>query len=299
MNIEWLNEFLVIASSGSFNSASQLLFVTPSALTRHIQSLEKELKTALFERDSHHLKLTTAGISLLPAAREITIKFDKVRRTVSSTSSAPTDSLNIFVHYSDYTRELAACISEFNLFYPSVEISIHSTDDHRFANLLSSCQADIALEMFSFKNVTESVNYLPIGSRRMFIIMSDNFLSEDDKPDLKILERVPLVVPDTEKHEGLMDLIGEIEKENAIHITNILKTDSVESMFHAVFIKKGVALIPEQYLKDVPDGVKIVTLPELPPRPFVALYSSNNSNPNIARFIAFLKGYMNPQRNCD
>jgi LysR family glycine cleavage system transcriptional activator len=56
-----LRAFEAAARLGSIRAAADFLAVTPSALSRRIQSLEEELGQSLFERDPRGLLLTEAG----------------------------------------------------------------------------------------------------------------------------------------------------------------------------------------------------------------------------------------------
>lgn len=69
MRIESLHYFLEVARVGSFSLAARQLYVSQQGLSKAIQSLEKELGTALFERTGKRIRLTEAGVDLVPLAR--------------------------------------------------------------------------------------------------------------------------------------------------------------------------------------------------------------------------------------
>lgn len=60
-----LKDFVTTAQAGSINRAAPLLYVTPTALLKRLNSLENNLGVRLFERSSQGLKLTAAGEELL------------------------------------------------------------------------------------------------------------------------------------------------------------------------------------------------------------------------------------------
>lgn len=53
--------FLCAAENGSFNKAAEKLLISPTAVMKHVNSLEGELDLCLFERRSRGLTLTEAG----------------------------------------------------------------------------------------------------------------------------------------------------------------------------------------------------------------------------------------------
>lgn len=65
-----LRAFEVSARLMSFTKAAEELFVTPSAVSHQVKSLEANLGIALFIRDSKTLTLTPAGKAYLPGVQE-------------------------------------------------------------------------------------------------------------------------------------------------------------------------------------------------------------------------------------
>ena len=66
-----LETFVKVAECGSFTKAADALFVTPTAVMKQINALEKELSVTLFTRTNHGLRITKAGESFLQDARYI------------------------------------------------------------------------------------------------------------------------------------------------------------------------------------------------------------------------------------
>ena len=52
MNVKQLEAFVKVTESGSFSKAAKLLFLTQPTVSAHISSLEKELDSRLFVRNT-------------------------------------------------------------------------------------------------------------------------------------------------------------------------------------------------------------------------------------------------------
>ena len=65
VSLRGLRTFCVAARYESFRTAGEELFITASAVSYQIKSLEEELGELLFDRNSRVLKLTDIGKSLL------------------------------------------------------------------------------------------------------------------------------------------------------------------------------------------------------------------------------------------
>lgn len=66
-----LETFIKVAECGSFTKAADDLYITPTAVMKQINALEKELSVTLFDRTNHGLRITKAGESFLQDARYI------------------------------------------------------------------------------------------------------------------------------------------------------------------------------------------------------------------------------------
>ena len=71
MNIKHLEHLLALADTGSFSRAAEKLFLTQSALSRSIQSLEDELGGKLLDRIGKRNELTPLGLDVVTRARHI------------------------------------------------------------------------------------------------------------------------------------------------------------------------------------------------------------------------------------
>ncbi len=66
-----LQIFVTVAQEGSFSAAAERLYVTQSAVSQHVKTLEKSLGRPLFQRGRRGVKLTPHGEILLRYAHEI------------------------------------------------------------------------------------------------------------------------------------------------------------------------------------------------------------------------------------
>lgn len=80
-----LTAFVCAADCGSFTKAAESLFISPTAVMKQINSLEKHLNLKLTERTSHGIRLTAAGEVIYKDARFL---FDYSKRSVENARQA-------------------------------------------------------------------------------------------------------------------------------------------------------------------------------------------------------------------
>ena len=78
MELLHLRYFVAVAQELNFSTAARRLHMAASPLSRRIKDLEQELGHRLFDRDTHHVKLTRAGSALLPIARGVLEQVDSI-----------------------------------------------------------------------------------------------------------------------------------------------------------------------------------------------------------------------------
>ena len=117
-----LRAFEAAARLGSFNGAAAELFVTPSAISHQVKSLEDFLGVSLFRRTRRQVQLTIAGERYLASVSHALDEIDLATRRllVSSNSGA----LNISVAPAFLTRWLVPKVREFQERHPDIELRL-------------------------------------------------------------------------------------------------------------------------------------------------------------------------------
>jgi DNA-binding transcriptional LysR family regulator len=82
MDVAGLRVFLAVAEERGFSRAAVRLFRTQSAVSQAVRRLEEELKTDLFDRTTHEIRLTEAGKTLLSYAERVLAVTDEAERAV-------------------------------------------------------------------------------------------------------------------------------------------------------------------------------------------------------------------------
>lgn len=83
MELKWLEDFVMLASTASFSRAAEARHVTQSAFSRRIKQLESWLGVVLVNRASLPAELTPEGRSFLPVAQDMIRTFYATRSALS------------------------------------------------------------------------------------------------------------------------------------------------------------------------------------------------------------------------
>lgn len=78
MELRAVQCFVVVADAGTVTAGAARLGIGQPAVSRQIQQLERQLRIQLFDREDGRLRLTSAGIDVLPVARRLLRQADAV-----------------------------------------------------------------------------------------------------------------------------------------------------------------------------------------------------------------------------
>jgi DNA-binding transcriptional LysR family regulator len=84
MKLDQLLYFLEVAKQGHLGRASQILSLSPSAVSHSLSSLERDLGVQLFERNKKQLILTQRGRILVDRAKPLIGEFERLKEEVKS-----------------------------------------------------------------------------------------------------------------------------------------------------------------------------------------------------------------------
>ena len=123
LETERLYEFHVLAKTLNYSTAARSLFISQSALTKHICALEEELGARLFLRSTHGVSLTEAGFFL---QKRVPALLEESRHLSESMLSLETDitgsiSLGCVPEFL-YASHLQLFIGQFSERYPHIKV---------------------------------------------------------------------------------------------------------------------------------------------------------------------------------
>lgn len=120
-----IRSFEAAARNGSFVGAAEELFVTASAVSHQVKSLEDFLGIKLFHRNRRKVELTPLGEQYLIAVKHALDEIEVATQRL--TANPETDAVTISVAPNFLTRWLMPRMSRFQERYPDVELQISAS----------------------------------------------------------------------------------------------------------------------------------------------------------------------------
>lgn len=140
-----LHYFQTVVQCGSIRRAAQALNVAPSAISRTIQHLERELGAPLFERARQRLKLTSAGEILVYHAGASVAELDRARAFIDDLQGLRRGSVSIAAVESVARGLLPEALSRFWKRYPDVAVQVTTTGSQQAFESVARGECDLAI----------------------------------------------------------------------------------------------------------------------------------------------------------
>ena len=144
MDWDKLRIFHTVAEVGSFTRAGESLYLSQSAVSRQISTLESSLNAALFHRHARGLKMTEQGEFLYRTVHDVFAQLAMAEAQMSDNRENPQGVLKINTTVAFGSVWLTSRINSFVERFPDIEVSLVLADNELD---LSMREADAAIRM--------------------------------------------------------------------------------------------------------------------------------------------------------
>ena len=164
-SLELYRIFKIVAEEGNLTKASELLFISQPAVTKHIHNLENELNIKLFERTQHGMVLTKDGENLYNQIKDSVNVLSSVKDNVDQIANI---NLGVHINFSnDFYRPLLNKLKEKN---PETEFTIGKSNTENMFSMLEKNEFDAYLSKRQPEDIhSKSIQFISLG------ILHDNF----------------------------------------------------------------------------------------------------------------------------
>lgn len=207
MNTTYFKDFLAIIEYGNYEKAAEELYTTQSTLTKHIQKLEAELGTPLFDRNSRNVRLNECGKILLPYAQQ-TLQIEREYQMALSSYSRETQ---YTISIGSVTNIVAYRISDifvnFQRDYPNYHLDIDGGSPYAVYQNLLQGHYDFAFLRYTDKTDISDITAIPFTTDQLAVACSKtNPLASKSSVTMKDLEHENILM--FKEHSFMYDFIN-------------------------------------------------------------------------------------------
>ncbi len=290
-----LDTFISVAENGSFSKAAERLFMSPTAVMKQINSLEKQLDVQLFERNTSGIRLTSAGNVILRDARFL-ISFSQ--KSIAEAKLAARAAENIFCIGSSLLNPAKPFFDlwyKLNSEFHDFKLNMVPFEDN-CDGILSEISAlgekfDFLIGVCDSKTWLNRCNMLTLGRyRKMIAVPREHRLAGRSSIDIEDLYGETLMMV-KRGDSGVNDFLrNELEKFHPrIKIENTQQFYDL-SVFNRC-VETGNVLLTIECWRDVHPGLVTIPVNWDYSIPYGLMYSLEPSE-NVSRFIGAARKFI-------
>ncbi len=287
INYELYKVFYYVASSLSFSEASKKLYISQSAVSQSIKTLEKKLGQSLFIRSTKKVQLTPAGSLLLKHIEPAMNLISRGESQLLDSSTLGLGQLHIGASDTICRYFLVPYLKEFHKKFPNVPIKVTNATSIQCVELLDQRKVDLIVTNFPNKHLNHEHIQKTIASfHDVFVANPDYFDFDENEITFEELKANPLMM--LSRQSTTSEFLHNLFIQHQLELVPDIELNSNDLLIDLARIGLGVAFVPDYCLdENDKDLVVIQTKEKLPIRQMVA--SVNTAFPISASTEEFLK----------
>ncbi|MDP4278424.1 MAG: LysR family transcriptional regulator [Bacteroidota bacterium] len=284
--------FQSVARNLSFTKASQELFITQPAITKHIQELESQYKVPLFERLGNRISLTSAGQLLLKHCEPILAGYKQLDYEMNLLHDEHSGDLKLGASTTIAQYVLPPLLAIFTEKFPELNVTLINGNSRDIETALLEHQLDLGMVEGNLRQSTlKYTSYLE--DELVAVVHTSSKLARLEEISLNALKTVPLVL--RERGSGTLDVLETALQSHNIKLSDLtirMQLGSTESIKR--FLEKtdcmGVVSIRSISRELMSGAFKVIEIKELAMQrdfSFVCLHGNENGQAQFFQQFAF------------
>ena len=264
-----LRVFQSVAKNLSFTRASQEMFVSQPAITKHIHELESYYQTRLFDRQGTKISLTEAGRLLLEHCDHILEAYKQLEYDMNLLRGDYSGDLKLGASTTVEQYVLPALLSEFIQKFPQVHVSLLNGN----SRFIESAIQEHRIELGIVEGILRlpHLKYTPFLEDELVAVVHTHskLAALPDEIHLDKLAEIPLVL--REQGSGTLDVIERSLLEHNIKLAQLnvlMYLGSTECIKRFLENSDCMGIVSVRSItKELADGtLRIIDIPEMPMR---------------------------------
>jgi DNA-binding transcriptional LysR family regulator len=249
MHIETLKVFCDLVDLQSFSLAAERNFITQSAVSQQIRTLEEKFKRKLLERvrGRREVKLTAAGEVFHREAQNVLSAYDQLNENLRGLVGKIGGTVKVSTTYSVGLHELPAKVGEFMSKFPSVKIDMEYSRTTKVVRDVLNGTAEIGVLAFPEARRGITIAYMP-EHRLVLVCPPDSKFAKRASVKTKDLNGVDFV--HFERDTPTRKAIDKLLKSKGVEVKKIAEFDNIETIKRAVEVGFGLAILPKPSVTD-------------------------------------------------
>jgi DNA-binding transcriptional LysR family regulator len=238
--------FIEVAKYLSFTRASEVLFISQPAISKHIHNLEQHYKTPLFERKKGTVTLTHAGKILQQHLQVVVSLAQQIEFDIGSVYNQQLlkGELKLGASTTIALYVIPAVLSAFRKQNEAVKISLLNRNSENVMTALLNHEIDLAIIEGKDKMANVNSQYF-LAEKVVAVCASKSYLAKQQTYGLTELKNIPLSL--RERGSGTLLAIGQALAEQGMKIGDLnvcMRLGGTEALKNFILADDSLGFLP-------------------------------------------------------
>lgn len=257
INFELYKVFYYVASEESFSKAAAKLFISQSAVSQSIKTLEDKLETTLFIRHPKNIRLTNEGQTLYNHAEPAFHLLESGENKLREIHHLERGVINIAVNDTICKYYLLNHLKAFNENYPGIKVHITNRTSYRCVKLLEEGTADFIFTYLPNDHLHAGMKIIDLMDfRDVFICGSKYTQLIKDMKTCTDLESMPWIM--LKKDTTTRKFFDQHFEKEGMDPSVEIELTSIDLIKDLVRIGLGISCVPDFCLKDMDQDLHLI-----------------------------------------
>lgn len=244
--------FQAVVDQGSFRKASEVLKLTPSAVSHAVTAMEQELGFAVFTRKKTGITLTSSGEKLLPYINAVLNSEESLRQVIDQMNGLQQGTVKIGCFSSVCTNWMKDIIRSFETEYPGIRLEVYQGTYSDVAYWIKNGIVDLGFLSISSAG---DLPIEPLCSDPLVCVVPEDFVKKGSQERMTIQEMQEHVF--VSQMESTDADIQKFMNENGLKVRTTCHVVDDLSTVALVAAGFGICIMPEMVMNDIPYSVHI------------------------------------------
>ena len=286
INYELYKVFYHVASSLSFSEASKKLYISQSAVSQSIKTLERKLEQPLFIRSTKRVQLTPAGKMLLKHIEPAINLIQRGEDQILNPTALGFGQLHIGASDTICRYFLVPYLGQFRKDFPNIPIKVTNATSLSCVDLLAQGKVDLIITNYPNSRMNSAYIQKTVANfTDVFIANPAYFNLKQQEVTFEQLQKYPILM--LEKKSTTSEYLHKLFLQRQLELIPEVELSSNDLLIDLARIGLGIAFIPDYCLSEGDGDLYVIhTREQIPKRRIVA--AMNPSLPFSASAHEFL-----------
>jgi DNA-binding transcriptional LysR family regulator len=248
MHIESLKVFCDLIDTRSFSKAATRNFISQSAVSQQIRSLEDRFNKKLVERSrGGSMSPTAAGMTFYQGCREIMDRFNSLTEEMKGLGNIVSGQVRVGTIYSVGIHELSPVLKRFIKSYPQVNVHIEYSRPNKVYEDVLNHVIDIGI--VAYPTPRPQIEVIPFGNDPLVLVCSPEH-------ELAGKKRIDIAAIDGQRFIGFerdiptRKAVDKILRDRGIAVQYVMELDNIETVKQSVEADLGLTIVPRATIQN-------------------------------------------------